>query len=233
MVKGYMKLSIKPPLSVAIAGMIATSFAILPTLRADENSVKIKDDKIIVKTDDGKAKIDKDGNVISVSGKNGAAALAKARAELSAEEAVQFRQSLIEGYVIPQDRYVYLDPVPQTNLQRIPNPRPDVEYRAYNGTVYAVNPKTYTVVEVLGTDIMGNTVTTTTTTQDFDAVSFKKSLVRGYAVPQTYYTTYLQAVPETIVPRLPQAAGVTYRYYDGTVYSVDPNTYTILEVVTY
>jgi hypothetical protein len=36
------------------------------------------------------------------------------------------------------------------------------------------------------------------------------------------------------VTRLPAApAGVVYRYYDGTVYSVNPDTYTILDVVTY
>ncbi len=220
------------------AGLFASALAIaIPlTSSADDDKVKIKDDKIVVKTDRGKAKIDKEGNVISVKGANGDVALAKARAQLNKEDAAEFQKSLTEGYVIPADRYVYLDPLPTTYYERIPNRRTDVEYRVYDGTVYAVNPKTYTVVEVLGSDIYGNsaTVTTTTTTESFDPVTFKSSMVKGYVVPRTYYTTYLQPVPETVVTRLPAAPqGVVYRYYDGTVYSINPDTYTILNVVTY
>ncbi len=219
-------------------GLFASALAIaIPlTSSADDDKVKIKDDKIVVKTDGGKAKIDKEGNVISVNGANGDEALAKARAQLSKEEAAEFAESLKEGYVIPEDRYVYLDPLPKTYYERIPDRRTDVEYRVYNGTVYAVNPKTYTVVEVLGTDIYGNTatVTTTTTTETFDPVTFKSSLVKGYVVPETYYTTYLKPVPDTVVTRLPAAPeGVVYRYYDGTVYSINPETYTVIDVVTY
>jgi hypothetical protein len=180
-----MKIPFKSTLVITSACLLAPLLAIPNMARADDDTVKVKDDKIVVKTEDGKAKIDKDGNVISVKGETGAEALAKARAELSTEESAKFRQTLVEGYVIPRDRYVYLDPLPNTYYERIPNPRTDVEYRVYNGVVYAVNPQTYTVVEVLGTDIMGNatTVATTTTTQ-FDPVQFKSSLVRGYVVPQ-------------------------------------------------
>jgi hypothetical protein len=214
---------------------IAATFVIVghSTAFADKEKVKVKDDKIVVKTEDGKAKIDKDGKVISVKGEEGAQALAKARAVLTDEEAKAFGESLKEGYVVPQDRYVYLEPVPQTYVERIPNRRDDVEYRVYNGTVYAVNPKTYTIVEVVGTDIYGNSVTSTRSATSAEAMAFKNSLRAGYVVPREQYS-YFEEVPATVLTKIPAAGtGVVYRYYDGTVYSVNPDTYTIIDVVTY
>lgn len=214
---------------------IATTFVVVghSTAFADKEEVKVKDDKIVVKTEGGKATIDKDGNVISVKGQNGAEALEKARAVLSEGEAKAFSASLKEGYVIPQDRYVYLDSVPETYVEQIPNRREDVEYRVYNGTVYAVNPKTYTIVEVVGTDLYGKTVTSTRSASTAEAMAFKNSLRAGYVVPKNQYT-YFEEVPETVLSKIPVAGtGVVYRYYDGTVYSVNPSTYTIIDVVTY
>lgn len=216
-------------LNTVLAAALAAS---LPFAASAGDKIKKKDDEITVKTQGGKATVDSEGNVLSAKGRNSDAAIAKARAELSKEEAAKFRASLVAGYQIPQDRYVYLDPLPTAYYERIPNMRKDVEYRVFNGVVYAVNPKTYTVVEVLGSGIVSGS--TTVTTSSFDPVAFKASLVKGYIVPETYYTSYFQAVPETVAVRLPAApAGVVYRYYDGTVYSVNPETYTIIDVVAY
>lgn len=213
----------------------ATLFAAiaLPGIRADDK-VKIKDDKIIVKTPGGKAKIDEDGNVISAKGPNADEAVSKARQKLSDQEAAQYRRDFVKGYVIPRERYTYFEPLAATYLERIPERRPGVEYRVFDGTVYAIDPSSYRIIEVLGGDILGASATVTTTrSTTFDPVVFKRSLVSGYVIPETYYT-HLQAVPETIVTRLPAApAGTVYRYYDGTVYTVNPTSRTVIEVVAY
>ena len=176
----------KLPISL-VAPFAAILVAGIPFAGIADDTVKIKDDTVIVKTPGGKAKIDEDGNVISVSGPNGGAAVSKARAVLSNQEAAAFKQSLVTGYTIPQERYTYLDPLPSAYLDKIPSRRTDVEYRVYDGVVYAVNPKTYTVVEVVGSDIAGNPVTVTTqVSAPFDPVTFKSSLVKGYVVPGTY-----------------------------------------------
>lgn len=214
------------------SGILAAALALAFNAAADDDKVKIKDDKIVVKTDEGKAKIDKDGNVISVKGSQGAEALAKARAELGEEQAEEFRRSLAVGYVVPRDRYTYLQPLPETYVEMVPNRRPELEYRVYGDTIYAVNPTTYAIVDVIQTNTLTG-ATTTTTTQVAVPANFKQSLVAGYTVPQTYYT-YFQPVPERIMTSLPAApAGVEYRYYDGTVYSINPSTWTIVDVVAY
>ncbi len=214
-----------------LATLTLVSVALGATAQDDKEKVKIKDDKIVVKTDEGKAKIDKDGNVIKTKGPDGGAALAKARSELGEEKAEEFRRSLATGYAIPRDHYTYLEPVPETYLEMIPNRRTGVEYRILGDTIYAVNPDTYTVVDVIQTSSLTGTTTTTTTTSTTS--DFGDSLVVGYTIPRERYSVF-EAVPDRIMTRLPAApAGVEYRYYNGKVYSINPSTYTIIDIVSY
>lgn len=224
-----------PPTLTTCCSIIALSILALGThAQDDKEKIKVKDDKIVVKTDEGKAKIDKDGNVIKMKGPDGAQALAKARAELGEEQAEEFRRSLASGYTIPRERYVYLDPVPETYLEMIPNRRSGVEYRILGDTIYAVNPDTYTVVDVIQTSSLAGATTTTTSTTTVEVpANFKESLTVGYTIPRNYYS-YFEDVPEQIRTRLSAApANVEYRYYDGTVYSINPNNYTILDIISY
>ncbi len=223
--------SVLIPTSFAVA-----SFVMVPFATADDKTkIKVKDDKIVVKTDDGKAKIEADGD-IDVKGKEGAKALQIARKTLAAQEAKAFKESLVKGYVVPKERTVYLDPVPKTYVERLPAPPENVTYRVYDGTVYAINPKTYQVVDIIETDAEGNsihvtvpatqTVTTTTTTASGTTIT------KGYVIPRDRYASFTE-VPVTLSTRLePAPRGTVYRYYDGGVYLVDPQTYTVVDVVT-
>ena len=125
--------------TAAIVGISA--FTLTPAIQADDDTkVKVKDDKVKIKDGDEK---------IKVKGEN---AEETARAILSAEQQAEFKANLVEGYVIPQDRYVYLDPVPETYSERL-DPVPDgMVYRWYDNTVYTVNPETYTVISVQAFD---------------------------------------------------------------------------------
>lgn len=158
--------------------------------------------------------------------------------EMSTTEVKEFKQALTRGYKIPKARYTYLRPVPQkviTTLPEIPEGR---EYRYFDGTVYVINPQGYEVVDVITVDRdLVNRSTTTTSTDvdgdgDFDVTTFKKELVPGYVIPEKRYT-YLKPVPETIITRIPAAPeGVVYRYLDGTVYSVNPESYKVIDVIS-
>lgn len=108
-----------------------------------------KNGVVVVNTQGGRAKIDEHGNVISVRGRNGDAAVESARAALRKQEAVEFKQRLTTGYVIPRTHYTYLQPVPRTIVSRIPRAPAGTVYRYYDGTVYSINPRTYTVVGVV------------------------------------------------------------------------------------
>ncbi len=218
--------------TLTLLGLVTAFAGVTPLEVSADDKVKIKDDKITVKTQGGKATIDEDGNVLSAKGRNADEAVAKARGKLSEQEAAQFRRDFVKGYVIPRERYVHFEPLATTYLERIPDRRSDVEYRVFDGTVYAVNPSNYTIVDVLGGEILGTSAAVTTSTS-FDPVVFKRSLVSGYVIPESHYT-YLQPVPDTIVTRLPAVpSGAVYRYYDGTVYTVNPDNYTVIDVVTY
>lgn len=131
---------------LAAALIPALSFTALA--QDDKEKVKVKDDKVVVKTDEGKAKIDKAGNVIKIKGPEGAEALAKARAELGEEKAEAFQRSLVTGYAVPEDHYGYLRQIPKGSIKEIPNAREDLEYRAYGNMVYGVNPGNRTIVDV-------------------------------------------------------------------------------------
>src|SRR5690606_27531833 len=125
--------------TAAIVGMSA--FTLTPALQADDDTkITINDDKVKIKDGDEK---------IKVKGEN---AKETARANQSAEQQAEFKANLVEGYVIPQDRYVYLETVPETYIERL-DPVPDgMVYRWYDNTVYTVNPETYTVVSVQAFD---------------------------------------------------------------------------------
>lgn len=133
--KNNNKLLTKLGTTAAIVGVSA--FTLTPAIHADDDTkVKVKDEKVKIKDDDTKIKV------------KGEDAQQTARAMLSEEQKVQFKSDLQEGYVIPEDRYVYLDPVPETYVERL-DPVPEgMEYRWYDGNVYTVNPETYTVVSV-------------------------------------------------------------------------------------
>lgn len=132
--------------AAALFGMVAI-FLTGPVQSDDDiEKVKVKDDKIKVKGDDGKVKI-KDGEIAKVKG-DADEELAMARQALNEREAAEFEASLVEGYTVPQERYVYLDPVPETYVTRL-DPVPDgMVYRYFNGNVYTVNPETYTIMSV-------------------------------------------------------------------------------------
>lgn len=120
--------------TVAIVSLSA--FTLTPAIQADDEKVKVKDEKVKIKDGDTKIKV------------KGEDAEATARAALTAEQQEEFKTNLVEGYVIPQERYVYLDPVPETYVTRL-DPVPDgMVYRWYDNTVYTVNPETYTVISV-------------------------------------------------------------------------------------
>lgn len=112
--------------------------ALIPLATADDDiEVKVKDDdKVVIKTEDGdKVKFKGDD------------AKAQAQKFLSDKEAAEFKSQLVKGYVIPQERYTYLQPVPETYVATVPEAPEGMVYRYYDGVVYTVNPTTYTVVE--------------------------------------------------------------------------------------
>lgn len=132
--------------AVALFGMVAI-FLAGPAQSDEIEKVKVKDDKIKVKGEDGKVKI-KDGEIVKVKG-DADEELATARAALNERDAAEFKASLVEGYTIPEERYVYLEPVPETYAVRL-DPAPDgLVYRYYDGYVYTVNPETYVVTNVI------------------------------------------------------------------------------------
>ena len=228
-----MKPNAIPPCKLLLGSSLALGLASLtfPSSLADDDvEVKIKDDKIVAEVEDGEAKIKANGEV-EVDGENGAEALRIARATLAEQQAREFRESLREGYVIPRDRYLYMDPVPEVYVQRLPEPAPNVVYRTYGGTIYAVNQDSYTVVDIVKTDPAGNTIEVRTTAPASDVKELKTAMVEGYVIPADHYV-YLDRVPDRYVPQLPPSpAGTIYRYLDGTVYAVNPRTYTVVDVI--
>ena len=66
-----------------------------------------------------------------------------------------------------------------------------------------------------------------------EAAEFKASLVEGYTIPRERYA-YLEPLPESYAVRVdPVPDGLVYRYYDGYVYTVDPETYVVRSVITF
>lgn len=131
----------------AAVGIAALFLAPVAMAQDGDVKVKVKDEKVKVKTDDGKVKIKEDGKV-KVKGDAGAEEVALARAALSAEERAEFKTSLRTGNVVPRERYVYLDPVPETHVELLPPPPRGTVYRYYDGTVYTINPETYAIIDV-------------------------------------------------------------------------------------
>lgn len=132
--------------AAAILGLAA--FTLTPTAFGDDEieKVKVKDNKVKVKGEDGKVKI-KDNGKVKIKG-DADEELAVAREAMSAEQQAEFKASLAEGYTIPTDQYVYLDPVPETYMTRL-DPAPEgYVYRWYDNTVYTVDPNTYTIISV-------------------------------------------------------------------------------------
>ncbi|MEX2578491.1 MAG: hypothetical protein WD342_05485 [Verrucomicrobiales bacterium] len=133
--------------TAAALGIFALFLAPAAMAQDEDVKVKVKDDKVKVKSDDGKVKIKKDGKV-KVKGDAGAEEVAIARAALSAEEQAEFQASLKTGYVVPQERYIYLDPVPETRVALLPPAPEGTIYRYYGDTVYTINPETYAIIDV-------------------------------------------------------------------------------------
>lgn len=228
-----MKTKAIPPYKLLLSGSLALGLAAvsLPAFADDEAEIDIDDDKIKVEVEDGEAKIKANGEV-EVDGENGAEALRIARATLAEQEAKQFRSSLTTGYVIPKDRYIYMDPVPQTYVERLPETQPNVVYRTYDGQIYAVDSTTYKVVDIVKTDQAGNTIEVRTTAPADDLTTVKANLVEGYVIPTETYV-YLNRVPDRYITQLPPSpTGTIYRYLDGTVYAVNPQTYKVVDVIT-
>jgi len=159
--------------------------------------------------------------------------------EMSTTEVREFQKVLTKGYKIPEDRYTYLRPVPKKVITTLPEIPEDRQYRYFGGKVYVINPAGYEVVDVISVDkgIVSESTETTTSTDldgdgDFDVTTFKKELTPGYVIPEKRYT-YLKEVPKTVITEIPAAPeGVVYRYLDGTVYSVDPETYKVIDVIS-
>ncbi len=159
--------------------------------------------------------------------------------KMSTTEIKEFEKVLTKGYKIPEDRYSYLQPVPKKVITTLPAVPEGREYRYFGGKVYVINPAGYEVVDVISVNngAVSNSTQTTTSTDvdgdgDFDVTTFKKELTPGYVIPQKRYT-YLKEVPKTVITQIPAAPeGVVYRYLDGTVYSVNPETYKVIDVIS-
>ncbi len=207
------------------------SLLALPAAFADDDvEIDIDDDEITVDLEDGKAEIEADGEV-DVEGERGAQALRIARATLNEREAAEFQDALTEGYVIPEDYYVFTDPVPDLYRERLPQAGPNVVYRTYNGTIYAVNPTTYKVVDIIKEDAAGNTIEVATTVPESDLDRVRGQLAEGEVISSDTYV-YLDQVPDRYVAQLPpNPDGTIYRYLDGTVYAVNPRNYRVVDVI--
>ena len=133
--------------AAAIIGLAA--FSLTPTVFADDEieKVKVKDGKVKVKGEDGKVKIKENGK-IKIKG-DADEELAAARAAMTAEQKAEFKATLVEGYEIPSEQYVYLEPVPENYMTRL-DPAPEgYVYRWYDNTVYTIEPETYTIHSVI------------------------------------------------------------------------------------
>lgn len=159
--------------------------------------------------------------------------------EMSKTEVKEFQKVLTKGYKIPEDRYTYLKPVPKKVITTLPEVPEGRQYRYFGGNVYVINPEGYEVIDVISVNkgAASESMETSTSTDvdgdgDFDVTTFKKELIPGYVIPEQRYT-YLKPVPETVITEIPAAAeGVVYRYLDGTVYSVNPETHKVIDVIS-
>lgn len=226
-----MKTITHPLLFLVISGLGLYALPLPPAAYADDDDVEIefKDDKIEVETDRGKAEIEKDGEV-DVEGPGGARALAIAREALSEKQAAEFSDALVKGYVVPVERRVYLNAVPQAMLSDLPPLSATVVYRSFGNTVYAIEPETYRVVDVIRKDIHGNPIAITRTAVKTDSEAWPVMRV-GYVVPRDRYAM-LETVPSTIITSIPEPpSGAVYRYYDGTVYAINPGSRVVVDVI--
>lgn len=110
--------------TIGAAG-VALALAGGSVLAQQDADIKVKGDKVTIKSEEGKVTIKGPGSE-----------------ELANKLlAPEIEATMVEGYVIPREYRTYFQP--------IPDPEPDVIVRYYNGRAYYVTPDTYRIVRVV------------------------------------------------------------------------------------
>ncbi len=142
-----MKTPRKRPMQASLVAGLLLTFAPAPPTSAEE-TIKVTEEKVVVKSEDGKAEIKANG-AVTVKGSGGEEALRTANRVLAEKEAAELRARLVEGYVVPLEQNHFLVPVPEETLRNHQNHRPGLVYRSLGDRLYGLDPATNAVIHIL------------------------------------------------------------------------------------
>lgn len=152
---------------------------------------------------------------------------------LSAEEVTALSDKMRTGFKVPRETFLRMRPATEDILQKLPRGE-DVVYRMNGDNVYALDPKSYVVLEVVQIEVKAETTarpidssSTVSSMEDRSTTTLKK----GEVVPAALMAS-MKRVPVTTAARLPAVQnGTFYAWLDGAMYQVKATQYTVIDRV--